>query len=137
MAQDVFAFQPGHKRSVRINSVQVGGDQPVTCGFSFITFRSSTVPNWYNVMIVGASVSSDAGFICFEDSGLGRQWRVRYPDFPGECATIERVEAATWRFTVPDGCLATVTTSVKERGRTTDVETTGVAAPMQITAVIP
>ena len=136
---DQFAFQPGNKRGVRINNVHVGGDAPVACGFSFTTFRSSTVPNWYNVTAIGSSVPSDASFICFEDSGLGlgRQWRVRYPDFPSECALIERVDAATWRFTVPEGCLATVTTSVKERGQTTETVANGVTAPMQITAVIP
>lgn len=152
-AVDHFQFQGLHKRVVQINSDVVNAGTPTPCTFNYVVFRSSTVPNWYDVITGGSqsSVPSDAFFICHGDQvggGKGTQWRVSYPDHPAECALIERLDATTWRFSVPPytvdpvtgmgtGCPATLTASTQERGKETVNTYSGISATMDLTVTIP
>lgn len=149
---DRFKFQPGVKRNVRIHTSSINGGEPFTCSFAYVVFTSATEPQWYEVLTGGsqASVAADAYFACFSDGGFGggkMRWRVNYPDAP-ECAVIELLDAVTWRFTAPayvpatatepaSGCLATLTTTVQDRGVLTETEETELSAPFSITATIP
>lgn len=139
-SSDRFQFQPWRQRRVRIQSIHIDGGVPVTCDFSWILFTSSTTPNWYEAITSGAqpSVLSDAFFVCHAGSGgTDRRWKVSYPSGTSECAVIERLSATMWSFSVPGGCLATLTSSTKQHGKTTTTVQEGVSAPLQITAVIP
>jgi hypothetical protein len=135
---DRFHFQPGHKRSTQIRHSSIDGGIPVPCEFTFIVFTSSTTPNWYQTLSTGGSTPTDARFICHADSvgSTQRRFTVDYPEGASECATIIRTLTA-WEFTAPPTCLATITSSVKERGKTTSTVQPAASAPMQITAVVP
>ncbi|MFN2588693.1 MAG: hypothetical protein ABR613_11325 [Actinomycetota bacterium] len=141
---DHFQFQPGGKRRVRINSPYANDGVPFTCEFTYIVFKTSQPLNydWYNDVIPGGSTVSDAFFICNQDQQ--RRWVVTYPDRASECAVIEHLDAATWRFSIPGyhtltgtGCAATLTTSIKDKGQTMETESSPISAPLQITVTIP
>jgi hypothetical protein len=138
---DRFHFQPGNKRSVSIQHASIDGGVPVNCDFTFIFFSTTQEGNtdWYNDLGVGESTTSDVRFVCHADSvgSAQRRFTVDYPNGADECAVITRVDPSTWIFEAPGDCPATITTSIKEKGKTTTSSVSGASAPMQITAVVP
>jgi hypothetical protein len=141
ITSDRFHFQPGHKRSVSIQHDSIDGSTAVPCEFTFIFFSTTQEVNtdWYNDIGIGESTTSDVRFVCHADSvgSAQRRFTVDYPDGADECADISRLDLSTWIFEVPGDCPATITTSIKEKGKTTTSSESVASAPMQITAVVP